>query len=251
MKQNQKNVRLAKFLAYVLGRRPDEFGLVPDREGYVKIKDLLKALHEEEGCKHIRISGINEIRMTLPDPGIEIQDNLIRALKRENLPVIKPARDMPKLLYTCIRPKAQPFVMDKGIRPMGHEYVILSRDRNLAQRMGRRLDKEPVLLTVNVPQAVQMGTMIQEAGEMIHLARSIPPGCFTGPPLPREKPEAKAGRPGKTTREQTAPGSIFPDFSTDAPNKKGKGRRGRSKDPAWKKDRKKVRRQKEKMWPED
>jgi len=40
---------LAKMLAYVLGRRPDEFGLIPDAEGFVRIKDLLKALHEEEG----------------------------------------------------------------------------------------------------------------------------------------------------------------------------------------------------------
>ena len=30
----------AKFLAYILGVHPDEFGLVPDKEGFVKIKDL-------------------------------------------------------------------------------------------------------------------------------------------------------------------------------------------------------------------
>jgi putative RNA 2'-phosphotransferase len=36
-------------LSYVLGRRPDEFGLVPDADGFVRLKDLLKALHEALG----------------------------------------------------------------------------------------------------------------------------------------------------------------------------------------------------------
>ena len=38
---------LAKFLAYILGNRPDEFGLVPDPDGYVKIKALLKVLRHQ------------------------------------------------------------------------------------------------------------------------------------------------------------------------------------------------------------
>ena len=37
--------QLAKLIDYILSRRPDEFGLVPDKDGYVKIKDLLKAVH--------------------------------------------------------------------------------------------------------------------------------------------------------------------------------------------------------------
>ncbi len=56
----------AKFLKYVLGLNPDEFGLVLDKDGYVKIKDLLKAVHEEDGWRSFRQANINEIMISLP-----------------------------------------------------------------------------------------------------------------------------------------------------------------------------------------
>ena len=36
--------KLAKFIAYILGHKPDEFGLVLEKDGFVKIKEFLKAL---------------------------------------------------------------------------------------------------------------------------------------------------------------------------------------------------------------
>jgi hypothetical protein len=50
---------LAKLITYILGRRPDEFGLVTDTEGFVKIKELLKAITEEAGWKYVRRSDLN------------------------------------------------------------------------------------------------------------------------------------------------------------------------------------------------
>ena len=69
----------ARFLKYILGLRPDEFGLVPDRDGYVKIKDLLKAVHEEAGWRSFRQANINEMMLSLAPPPLEISENRIRA----------------------------------------------------------------------------------------------------------------------------------------------------------------------------
>ncbi len=44
MSRQRSPQQLAKFISYILARRPDEFGLVPDPNGFVKIKDLLKAI---------------------------------------------------------------------------------------------------------------------------------------------------------------------------------------------------------------
>jgi putative RNA 2'-phosphotransferase len=44
------------------------------------------------------------------------------------------------------------------------------------------------MLTVNVQTAVEHGVLFQQIGELLFLAPSIPPGCFQGPPLPKEKP---------------------------------------------------------------
>ena len=204
--------QLAKFFNYVLGRRPDEFGLVTDKEGFVKIKDLLKAINEEEGLKNVRRPQINEIMITLPDHGLEVADDLIRAINREHLPKLTFALDPPKLLYTCVRKKAYPHVLDKGIMPTGFSKVILSSNRDLAERMGRRSDHAAVLLTVQVNHSEDQGVVFFQAGESIFLADYIPPDCFSGPALPKEPPA-----PRKTDRSKKEPakmpaGSFFLDL---------------------------------------
>ena len=191
MSQKGSSKQLAKFLNYVLGRRPDEFGLVTDKEGFVKIKDLIKATSEEEGLKYVRRAHINEIMITLPNHGLEIADPLIRAQNRENLPKQSFALDPPKLLYTCVRKKAYPHVLNKGIRPTGFSKVILSSNSDLAERMGQRSDHDAVLLTVQVSQSEDNGVVFFQAGESIFMTEYIPPGCFSGPPLPKELPDTR------------------------------------------------------------
>ena len=189
--QQRTPKQLAKLLNYVLGRRPDEFGLVTDKEGFVKIKDLIKATSEEEGLKCVRRAHINEIMLTLPNHGLEVADPLIRAQNRENLPKQSFALDPPKLLYTCVRKKAYPHVLNKGIRPTGFSKVILSSKSDLAERMGQRSDHDAVLLTIQVSQSEDKGVVFFQAGESIFMAKYIPPGCFSGPPLPKELPDTR------------------------------------------------------------
>ena len=239
--QKQSPKQLAKFLNYVLSRRPDEFGLVTDKEGFVKIKELIKATIEEEGLKYVRRSHINEIMITLPNHGLEVAENLIRAINREHLPKQSFALDPPKLLYTCVREKAYPYVLDKGIMPTGFSKVILSSNRDLAQRMGRRSDTAAVLLTVQVNQSEVKGVVFFTAGESLFLADYIPPDCFSGPPLPKDLPDTrKADKPQKEPAKMPA-GSFFLDLNKkehpvtpgarqEKRNKKQKQRRER---PPW------------------
>lgn len=230
MSQKGSPKQLAKFLNYVLGRRPDEFGLVTDKEGFVKIKDLIKATSEEEGLKYVRRANINEIMLTLPNHGLEVADTLIRAQNREHLPKQSFALDPPKLLYTCVRKKAYPHVLEKGIRPTGFSKVILSSKNDLAQRMGRRSDHDAVLLTVQVGQSEDKGVVFFQAGESIFLAESIPPGCFSGPPLPKELPDTrKADKLPKQDPKMPA-GSFALDLNKkEHPATPGDGRKKRIK----------------------
>jgi putative RNA 2'-phosphotransferase len=203
--------RLSKLIAYILERRPDEFGLVVNPKGYVKIKELLKAVHEEAGWKYVRRSHLDEILITISDPPFEISDKLIRARHREHLPEKILIQNPPKLLYTCIRPKAYPYVIDKGIFPLGYPQVILSSSRGLAVRMGKRIDPSPVLLTVQVPSSVAKGVVYFQAGETLYLADFIPAGCFTGPPLPKAKVIPKKAEAIDQPSELIPAGSFFMD----------------------------------------
>ena len=179
---------LAKMLVYVLGRRPDEFGLVPDAEGFVRIKELLQAMHEEEGWGYVNLSHLNEVLLSVPGAPVEIRGTDIRAVDRSTPGLGVSARELPKLLYACIRRRAYPHVHAEGIHPSSHPRVVLAADRVLAERLGRRIDPEPVILTVNVRCACEAGVAFDPSGEGLFLTGHIPPGCFSGPPVPREKP---------------------------------------------------------------
>lgn len=222
--------QLAKFFNYALGRRPDEFGLVTDKQGFVKIKELIKATNEEEGLAYVRRSHINEIMVTLQDPGLEVADNLIRALNRDKLPRQSFALEPPKLLYTCVRKKAYPHVLTKGIRPTSFSKIVLSANRALAQRIGRRSDHDAVLLTVQVYPSEDKGVVFFQSGESLFLADFIPPGCFSGPPLPKEQPEARRTDTQKKEPPEIAAGSFIIDLDNNSrPGKPGAGPKKKSK----------------------
>ena len=246
MNPQQSTRRLEKFIVYVLGRRPDEFGLVPEADGWVKLKDLLKAINEEDGWRYVRRSHFDEIVLTQPAPEIEINDNRVRARFREHLPVPQPVDGPPKLLYTCIRRRAYFVVLEKGIAAAEGEKVVLAASPDLALRIGKRRDPHPVLLTVNVEQALTHGIALLRFGELIYLADAIPSGCFTGPPLPKEKPVAAkpAVEPERASRHDAGTFVLDPRRFDPAIRKNDPARKHREQD--WKKDRRQQRKQKDK-----
>lgn len=238
--------QLAKIISYILGRNPAEFGLVPDTDGFVKIKELLKALSEEEGLKYVRTSNINEILITLPNPPVEIRGNHIRAKHRLAMPANIPAQNLPKLLYTCVRRKAYPSVLENGIRPMGFSHVILSSEPDMAERMGKRKDPMPVQLVVQTEISLDKGITFYEAGETLYLAESIQPGCFTGPPLPKQKePAAKRDVIDEPVFDRM-PGSFLMKLKEKNAHPKTSQYKSKQKAAVWGKEHKKDKKQKRK-----
>lgn len=209
MAKRRSPEKLAKILSYILERNPAEFGLVPDPDGFVKIKEFFKALSEEDGLKYVRRANINEILITLPNPPVEISGSRIRGKHPYKLPELIPTSNLPKILYTCVRRKAYPVVLDKGIFPMGFSHVILSSVPEMAERIGKRKDSMPVLLVVQTQKSLDNGIIFYEAGGPLYLAESIPPGCFAGPALPKQKEvSTKREMPEKEASEKI-PGSFL------------------------------------------
>lgn len=238
------NKQLSKLLTYVLGRRPDEFGLVPDQNGFIKIKELIQAMNEESDFPNIRRSLIDELLITSPEPLIEIADNLIRAVDRTALSPAAVEKNPPKLLYAAVTMKSYPVVLEKGIRPTFYSQVVLSGEETMATRIGKRKGSSPVILTVNVQQAHTAGVVFHKAGDLLFLADYIPPECFTGPPLPKQKPEPQKKQEKekhKDFEKQRMAGSYFMDLEDKITREEKSG--------SWKRDKKRLRRQKQKKWP--
>jgi len=233
-------------MAYVLGHKPFEFGLLPDAAGFVSIKELLQSLHEEPGWGHVREGSIKEVLMGEARSLFESDAGKIRAMDRrwafeETASVQLPAR----ILYFGIRRNAHPVVMEKGLVPIeGHRYV-LSPDREMAERIGRRRDPNPVLLEIRADAAQKEGIIIRPFGDLFFV-QEIPVRFIAGPPVSKsvikarqEKEDKKQAQPVAT---QFQPGTFVLDLERD-PHlpKKDKGRKKRSWKEAARKDRRTMR----------
>ena len=237
---------LERFLKYVLGHRPDEFGLYPDDEGYVPLKELIQALHEEEGWRHVRESRILELMNTPDFSGLEMRGNDIRVSLAESQLNFGPAPDVipPKLLYHAARRKAYPVILEHGLKPGARPFVPLSPDKDMAMRIGRRRDREPVMLTILAERAHDRGIVFYRPQEHVYLVEALPPDLFTGPPLPKEKEVPDKKKPAERPAMPTTPGSFFldPDGLAPEPELTKKEKRKRADVPDWKRAARKERR---------
>jgi len=249
----QKQIKqFAKFSAYVLGRHPDEFGLVLDENGYIKIKEFIQAVTETDGWRHIRNSHINDMMLMFNNPPIEIDDKRIRAKDRGRLSPPIVCDLPPKLLYACIKHKSYLSVLDNGVHPTAHARIICCKDREMAQKIGRRRDNQPIVLTVHARKMVDQGLAFHHAGDMLYLTDIIPTDCFTGPPLPKKIPVVKKTSKKKDAAEaykKQAQAGTFSLSMNDPAEKKFKTRK-KEKDSSWKNNKKRIRKEKKHAWPD-
>ncbi len=233
MKQMSK---LSKLMAYILGRQPDEFGLLLNRDGFAKLRHLLQAIHEEPGFGHVRIADIRAVVSSLDQP-FEFDETWIRAIDRKHLPQPAICAIPPKLLYTAVRRKAYAHVLENGLMPSSFSQIILTDTHLLAERFGKRIDPSPVMITVQTRLCQDQGVEFFQIG-CIFSSMHLPSGCFTGPPLARialfeKQPENVAEKSGPKT-----PGSYVLDAIPEPVFQKSSASKGRKKVIAWKKERK-------------
>ena len=240
-----KNARqLAKFLQYILGRRPDEFGLLPDDHGYVRVKELIKVLHEEK-WHQIRPGHLESLPLHVPQTGIEMDGNRIRACARDRLPVLSAAPTVPKQLFGGIRRKAYETTQRHGLVPQTHPTkVLLYADRELALRIARRRDAEPVIVTVRTTVAQRSGIEFMCFGDTIYLADGIPANCCRLPRRPKRAAMARSTRKAQTPQPTPTPGSFTVDWGRLEPHAVPTKRSPR-KSKNWRRERQRRRRMKQ------
>jgi putative RNA 2'-phosphotransferase len=235
---------LSRLMVYILGYRPDEFGLVPDSDGFLSYKELLWAIHEEPGWGYVRLGHIHEVLLSKDRSLFETAGDRIKVLERQwVLDLGKPHPHPPKILYTPIRRKAHAHVMEKGLK--GDGFLTLSSDQAMALRIGRRKDQKPVLLEITTEPAMEEGLFFYPFGGLF-LASEIPARFILGPPVSQEVREAKEKAHKKIQVRRPKPPDLSPgtfvlrmDRDPDPARKaQGKKRRG------WKEEARKERRRK-------
>ncbi len=233
-------------LAYMLGRRPYEFGLVPDETGFIMFRDILQALHEEPGWGYVRQGSINEILMGEDRGLFETAEGRIRAVERAWASDWEDRAELPsKILFLGIRRKAHPVVMDRGLRMIEGSRYIMSPDRAMAERIGRRRDQQPVILEIMAEAAGSEGVPIRRFGGLF-LAEEIPVRFIAGPPVPKRVVRAREEKEAKKKEQDLLPqfnaGTFLLDMDkAPSPYKKDRGRKKRTWKEDSRKERKKMR----------
>ena len=230
----------------MLGQRPDEFGLIPDEKGFVPIKELLKAIHEEKDFRYVRASHINEILIGKDRYLFESTDKLIRVKEKKwQLDLTNPARLVPKILYTGVKRKTCMFISDKGLKSAINSYIILSPSKEFSEKIGKRRDPKPVVLTILASDAQSMGHTFYQFGSLF-LSPEIGPDFISGYPIQKE-PDHEKKKPVQTKRtsktkpatKNLTPGSFIMDVPKDPDiHRKLKGK----KKKGWKEEARKLRR---------
>ena len=113
---------------------------------------------------------------------------------------------------------------------MGRQYVHLATSPELAMRIGKRRDPQPVLLEIQAQRASEEGVSFYLANPLIYLADHISPSYINGPSTSKVLPEQK--RPQKRTPhkeeepplERELPGSVLLNVRMEPLHKKEKGR---------------------------
>jgi putative RNA 2'-phosphotransferase len=212
MSHRHQVIALSKLIAYILQHRPDEFGLVPDEEGFVSLKELQQAVTEEEGWSYVRRSHIIEAIYSGDRERFELGDDKIRDTLFAPIPYERVSP--PRILYQGIRRRAHPHILRQGIAPQGHTYCLLASSPELALRMGRRRDPDPLLVEIQAQRACENGVIFYQTNPLIYLANYIPPAYIVGPPvstiLSEQKPAAKKPPEKRMpAHEHDLPGTIL------------------------------------------
>ncbi|MGQ9655938.1 MAG: RNA 2'-phosphotransferase, partial [Thermodesulfobacteriota bacterium] len=160
----------AKSLWYVLGIRPDEFGLVPDLEGFVETKLLLQALREEPEWSFLNRGHLAELIHSPEGTRFEFQVDRVRA-KNPMISMVPEATGCPpRRLFHAVRRRAHPVVLQHGMRPNKGPWVVMALTPEMALRIGKRRDPDPVVLEVKAEEASKRGVRFYATQGILFLA---------------------------------------------------------------------------------
>jgi putative RNA 2'-phosphotransferase len=223
--------KLGKIIEYILLYRPDEFGLFLNDDGALPLKELMWALQEETGLKHIRLGHLKELAYSGLELAFTLEEKHIRP-KRE---INQTTSDTlpPRLLFFAARRKSYPAILKHGLRPGSRPYVPLATTEEMALRIAKRRDPKPILLPVHAAEAHDSGHPFFTCGDLLYLVKTLPARFLSGPPLakpppPRKIPKKEPPKPLKPEIPEMS-GSFLLDIERD-PDPMRRQRRKREKE---------------------
>ena len=147
IKNKDENVKLGKFISYILRHHPETINLELDANGWAYTEDLINKINISG--KKIDFAKLNEIVKTNDKKRYEFSDDYkkIRACQGHSINVdleLKPVKP-PQYLYHGTALRNIDIIKTEGLKKISRQYVHLSADRETAYNVGKRYGKPYVM----------------------------------------------------------------------------------------------------------
>ncbi|NLF00010.1 MAG: RNA 2'-phosphotransferase [Anaerolineales bacterium] len=177
--EDRRLAKLGKFLALILRHQPERFALALDEQGWASLTEVLAILNGLPNFRWATLADVRNVAAADGEAGVhrfEVQGDRIRACyghSFDRLIAYEPCTPPPVLYYGAPRP-AIDSIRQRGLLPIGRQYVHLSTDPDTALRLGTPQSEVPLLVRVRAAEAYAAGITFYSAGETVYLARTIP-----------------------------------------------------------------------------
>ena len=174
--------KLSHTISQALRHTPQEYGLNLDALGFVPCDDLFKALAKcNNAWQNLTTEDIETAMANSAKRRFEIVGNKIRATYGHSVPGICAGelKEPPEFLYHGTTQEAAEKILVEGLKPMGRNYVHLSVDTTVAQRVAKRHGAQIVILKILASDAYRNGIHFWYCNDTTWNAEYIPTAFIT------------------------------------------------------------------------
>jgi putative RNA 2'-phosphotransferase len=174
---NHREIKISKFLSYVLRHQPEAIGLTLDRNGWVPVADLLEKaplnLNWQELKQVVQLNDKKRFAFNKDFTLIRANQGHSVKIEMEFLPT-RP----PNLLYHGTAEKFLTAIQQQGLIKKQRHHVHLSKDVQSATQVGKRHGK-PIILLIDAKKMYETGYPFYLSDNGVYLVDEVPPVYFT------------------------------------------------------------------------
>lgn len=173
-KHKDENVKLGRFISYILRHHPEAVNLELDENGWADTEELINKINLSGSA--IDFAKLNEIVKTNDKKRYEFSDDYkkIRACQGHSINVdlnLKPIKP-PQYLYHGTALKNVEIIKKEGLRKISRQYVHLSIDYETAYNVGKRHGK-PYIIKVESGKMYDNGHVFYLSKNKVWLSEDI------------------------------------------------------------------------------
>ncbi|MFE2460035.1 RNA 2'-phosphotransferase [Streptomyces sp. NPDC059402] len=171
--QQERSVKVSKYLSKHLRHQPERIGLTLDEGGWVEI-DTLIAAAAAHGFRVTR-DELDHVVATNDKRRFAVDGTRIRASQGHSIDVDLglPSATPPPYLFHGTVARHLEAIRTEGLRPMNRHDVHLSPDRATATRVGARRGR-PVVLSVDAAAMHRDGHVFHVSANGVWLTKAVP-----------------------------------------------------------------------------